>query len=77
MSMAIVKKIVGARQRPTIRIGTVQGRSGARYRVLDDLGRVWHCWSSAAWANGARVTMTDDRITGPGPEKTAISIFEV
>lgn len=77
MTMQTVKKIVGSKQRPTVRIGTVQGRAGARYRVEDDLGRTWFCWSEQTWAPGARVTMTDNRITGTGPEKSEISIFEV
>jgi len=77
MTINTVKKIVGAKQRPTVRIGTVQGRAGVRYRVEDDLGRTWFCWAEQPWATGARVTMTDNRITGAGPEKSPISIFEV
>lgn len=75
--MDAIKKIVGQKKRRTIRIGTVKGKKGARYQVEDDLGRTFFCWAEQSWAPGARVTMTDDRITGTGPEKTEISIFEV
>lgn len=75
--METIKKIVGKKERPTVRIGTVKAKKGARYQVEDDLGRTFYCWSSLSWAPGARVTMTDNRITGTGPEKTEISIFEV
>jgi len=72
-----VKKIVNKDQRRSIRVGTVKKNVGVRYQVEDDLGGTHFCFAEQPWAPGARVTMVDDKITGPGPDKTPISVFEV
>ena len=75
--MDLIKKITGQKEKRTVRIGTVRSRSGSRYRVEDDLGRFYSCFSAGVFAVGARVRMADDKITGTGPVKQKIATFEV
>ncbi len=75
--MNLIKKIIGQQKSRIVRIGTVRSRSGSRYIVEDDLGRMFFCFSESIFAIGARVNMIDDKISGTGPVKQKIATIEV